>query len=219
MGVSQSPELQAQRVAQRPNTSLAGGVAAVERGVDEAGHRGDSQQVPSLLLDEGRGSLERAPDTVEVDVDRAFPGRWLGRGQGSDDVADAGAGDDDIEATEVLGGFARRDLQAVEVADVDLPPARDAGAAETLGLLGDGVAVKIQQDEVGFARAQRLGQGTAESARGTSDRDGASADVVLHRVVPFRDAVVVPAEPAVTGTWVVKNSIWSATTCSNCSPT
>ena len=89
-------------------------------------------------------------------------------------LRDARAGDDYVQAAEVLDGLAHRILQALQVADVGLDADRDPLAPEPLGLRGHGVVVEVQENEVGRANAQRVGERAAKAAGRAGDGDRAT---------------------------------------------
>src|ERR1700758_4854889 len=118
-----------QRIAQRPHTGFAGAVRSVQRGVDEASHGRDSEKVASLVGDVRHGGFERAPDAVEVNVDRAFPFFWRHARDRSDGATDSSACNDDIQTFEMRRDLGHHLIEVVEVAYVDLPAPGHALAA------------------------------------------------------------------------------------------
>ena len=97
---------------------------------------------------------------------------------------DAGPGDDDVDAAEVLGDVGEDLLLSVEVADVDGPSAGVAVAAQLSGLGLDAVSGQVEEGNVGAVGAQRPGQAGAEPTAGAGDRHGLAGQVEPHAVAP-----------------------------------
>lgn len=170
-------DLESQGVAQRPDPGLAGRVAALERRVDEGCQRRDSKEVTLLVCDMRECRGEGAPDAIEVDVDRALPLLGAQVGHGCDGLGDAGICHDDIQSSEVGCGGVNRRSDAVEIADIDRPSARDIVAAEVCCLLRGAGRVEIEQGQVRAPVAKLSRQGGAEAAGRASDQDGTAAEL------------------------------------------
>ena len=81
------------------------------------------------------GGLQRSPCSVQVDVDDAISIGGSGRADRLQRTKDTGAGDDDVDRTEVLGDLVEDLLLSFKIADVDGPSAGVAVAAQS-GWLG-----------------------------------------------------------------------------------
>src|ERR1700682_2780812 len=159
-----------------------------------------------------QGGAAGALYTGQVGVDDPFEHRRIEGGHRCDGV-DAGAGDDDVEATEMGCGTGERGLKTAQVTHVGAPAVGHGVRTQSTGLFLRLIGVEVEQREVGAAGSQRFGEGGAKASGGACDGDGAPGQVVAgHALGPFGSVWL-------GATWVVRNRIWSATTRSKASAT
>ena len=179
--MSHGSELEHQRLADGDDAGLRGVVARHAGPVDEAGERGDVDDVAAALLLEERGErVAPARHAEQVDVDDALP---VGDRLDVDAATrrDPGVVDEDVEAAPLLAHPGQRRVPVLLGAHVEPAVGGGVGHARR-SLVGE------VDDEHGVAAPDHeLGEGQAE-ARGASGDEDATAHRGLSAVSVAADA-------------------------------